>query len=243
MKDRQETIERYLMNRMDEGERSDFEKSVGEDPDLAEALALQRDLMIGIQSHFDQALKEKLQTSSKSESNGQAKVVKMQSKVIWRWASAAALALVVGVFYFMNQGDKTDRLYSQYFESFPNIVEFQQRDEQTNLSEAFFFYQNGDWEDAAAAFDALQSQSDEIYPVFYDAICQMNLTDYQQAEEGFMEVISSGDSRFAAPATWYLALTHLAREELTRCREILIEISSSPGNYRDDALNLLEEIE
>lgn len=238
----EESIERYLRGEMTAEERIAFENSLEKNPELEEALALQKDLMLGIRQHFDAHLMAKFQ-AIEDESNTSTSDRK-ETHRLWKWAASAAVGLtLVGVFYFMNSENRNKRLYAAYYEDFPNIVERTQRDSQSDLQEAFVFFQNKQWAQAAEAFQSLKNENPDIYyPAFYQALCLLNLDQPEEALPLLATTVASDDDRFSTPAKWYMALAYLRMDNETKAIENLEEIPTG-SQYAEDAQTLLEQLD
>lgn len=238
----EESIERYLQGKMTAEERVAFENSLENDPELVEALALQKDLMQGIRQHFDAHLKAKFEAIEEASSTSTSD--KKETHRLWKWAASAAVGLtLVGVFYFMNSENRNKRLYAAYYEDFPNIVDRTQRDSQTELQNAFIYFQNKQWAEAAEAFQTLRNENPHIYyPGFYQALSLLNLDQPEEALPLLQATATSSDDRFSTPAKWYLALAYLKMDNEEQAIENLEEIpNGSP--YINDARALLEQLD
>jgi hypothetical protein len=236
----EEQIRAYLLGKLPEKDAEILENQMDEDPQLAEAIDLQRDIMVGIRAAFDDELRKKLiATHQETESN----IRTMQPKALWRWAGAAAIMLgTLGVYFYMNQTSVDERLYYSYFEDFPNIIEPAQRD-QTQGSDAFTAYEAKNWQLALAEFEKLAlEQPTASYPYFYQGLAAMNLDQWPLAISALEKVRQGDDPRFVEAATWYVALAYLRNNDQERARLILETIADTPGFYRDDATAILGEL-
>ncbi|NND32846.1 MAG: hypothetical protein HKN76_09660 [Saprospiraceae bacterium] len=235
-----EQIRAYLLGNLSHEESELLEKEMEANAELAEAIDLQRDIMIGIRAAFDEKLKDKLSQVQDAGDN----IRQLSPRALWRWASAAAIVLgTLGVYFYMNQTTLDERLYYTYYEDFPNIIEPTQRD-QINSSPAFTAYQSEDWKEAEEAFDQLViEQPSEVYPQFYSGIVAMNLEDWSKAISALEKVRASADERFVDPASWYVALAYLRNNNKERARLILEMIANTPGTYQEDARAILEELQ
>ena len=237
-----ERLEKYLRDNMSPPERTQFEEDLENNPELSEALSLQRDLMMGIKMHFDDRLKEAFnKIDLESEKKGDAG--KTQMRTLWKWAASAAVGLtLVGVFYFMNTQDRNQRLFSAYYADFPNIIERTQRDAESPIEDAFTYFQNKQWHEASEAFEALQTeQPTTFYPKFYQALSLLNLDQPEKAIPLFESVIQSTDTRFTDPARWYLSLAYLKMDDEEQAIRTL-ESLTDESPYASDAAELLDKL-
>ncbi len=241
MKYSEEYMRDYLLGRLDKGDQQQFENDLKQDKDLLEALALQRDIIVGIQAGFDDQLRKKLE-EVRDQKEGL--VRPMVPTKLWKWASAAAIILgTLGVFLYMNQTTLTERLYATYFDDFPNIISPGQRD-QVTAEPAFAAMDQEQWQKAIEAFSSLQeARPDEVFPQFYQGMAYLHLEQWDEAIAKFESVRQSNDQRFSDPASWYLLLGFLQNGDIEKAvlmGEFLVETNS---NYSEEAGAILEALE
>jgi len=236
----EEYMRDYLLGKLPPEEAKRLEQNLDEDPELAEALELQRDILLAIQSRFDEELLEKLRDTHQQQPG---KIRSVSSRVLWQWASAAALLLgSLGVYLYMSQTSPEERIFMAYFEDYPNIIAPVQRD--TPGTEGFSAYQNGQYQEALEIFER-QEQGDSLgaYPSFYKGICAMHLEDWSTAIQSFEKVRSTGDQRFEEAAAWYVSLAYLRAGNRERAELILQSIADTGSDYRSDAQALLRDLD
>lgn len=232
----------YLLGKLSPADRRKLEEELESDPSLSEALQLQRDIMIGIQAGFDDQLREKLQQID----NLQEKEKPAARRILWQWASAAAVLLgTLGVYIYMNQTSPDERLFLSYFQDYPNVVQPVQRDQEApSQLEAFTAYQNREYEEAFLAFTNQEAELPEVdYPTFYKGICALHLDDWTAAIEAFEKVRAGADNRFEEAATWYVALAYLRAGNRDRAHLIFESIAEQSGSFQEDAKAIVEQLQ
>lgn len=241
MEHTEEYIRDYLLGKLTPEETQLMDQELEDNPDLMESLDLQRDIMIGIQAGFDEELRKKLIQADMIE---EGKIRSLYPRILWRWASAAAIVLgSLSVYFYMTQTSVEERIYLTYFEDFPNIVDPAQRDTPGQLN-GFIAYQNGQYQEALERFSQLEEEEPTaIYATFYKGICAMHLEDWSMAIQAFEKVRSAGDQRFVEAATWYVSLAYLRAGNRDRATLILESISETPGNFRSEALAILDQLD
>lgn len=238
-----ERVENYLLGIMSPEERLVFEEELKSNSELSASLDEARDLMVGIEDHFDNELKSKLRHIEGPDNKAKVVYLKKRRNLRWSLVAAIAVLLIIATFYLI-PGDQPSELYAQYYSDYPNIIELQQRAESSPISTAFLFYQQGNWNAADKSFQTLISSDQSlIYPHFYRAISRLNLNDPSEAINELETVIRSNDERFLQPAKWYLALAHLRKGDTAASKTILGEIASTEGNYATEAAALVNELE
>ncbi len=237
MKYSDEFIRDYLLGKLSVDEERAFEEDLTANAELAEALDLQRDIMVGIKAGFDQQLKAKL-SAVDDENKGVIRQLK-----VWRWASAAAVVLgSLGVYFYMTQTPLHERSYLSHFSDFPNIVTPVQRDTDTDLS-ALDYLDSGDYMEAVKGLKQLQSQQPEQeYPRFYLGLAYLHLENWHLAIEALEGVRQGSDQRFIEPATWYVMLAYLRSGDLEKTRLLAEYLVSENSQYRKDARAILDRL-
>ena len=237
----EEYMRDYLLGKLSQEESTRLEEEIESDPELAESLELQRDIMIGIRAGFDDELRKKLLQVEEQEAGTRKSLT--GRRILWQWASAAAVVLgTLGVYFYMNQTTAEERIFLTYFEDFPNIIQPVQRD-QPGQSEAFVAYQNQNYAEAYKAFAEEEiSTPQSTYPSFYKGICAMHLENWTQAIEAFEKVRSDGDPRFEEAAAWYVALAYLRTSDRERGILILETIADTQGSFQRDAQAVLDHL-
>jgi tetratricopeptide (TPR) repeat protein len=231
----------YLLGKLPPEAAALLEQEIESDPELAESLELQRDIMIGIKAGFDDQLRQRLMGLDAGDTT---KIKSITRQTLWQWASVAAILLgSLGVYLYINQTSLEERVFLAYFEDFPNIVEPAQRDEPGQI-ESFTAYQKGDYRAALDGFiQEEESNPEALYSTFYKGICALHLKDWNMAIESFEKARSSADTRFVEAATWYTGLAYLREGNRMRAGLILETLAESPGNFQTDAQAILAELE
>jgi tetratricopeptide (TPR) repeat protein len=199
--DREDLINAYFEGQLDEGQRQQFDKLMSEDVEFAKELTFRKNLAQAIKIEERSRLKSKLRTFE-GEQN-----VSRKSFGIRRWISAAAAILIVGIAaIWWHNRTSPERLYSSYFETFPNIVQPLVRGEGTDNinSAAFLSYDQGDYQKSAMLF----ADASDAIGLFYGALSEMELGDHQKALKLF-ERIDVSTAELGPYMLWYKSLNLL----------------------------------
>ena len=105
-------------------------------------------------------------------------------------------------------------------------------------------YNRGDYQQALRGFDLVLADSVEDYGViFYSGICMLIL-DQPDASISRFQKIPKAAASYYAPATWYLAMSHLKQDRVEDAKTILQDLASThTGKYGKDARQLLRELQ
>lgn len=180
---------------------------------------------------------------------------KKTAKVIpmWRWFAAAVsvAALLLFLFFWQNRPIDNQQLFSQYFEPFPNAVVDIRRDNPnaTNeLTQAFVYYEKGDYEKANLAFEKLLNDKMGEYAgrsdlYFYNGIALLKRGRGEAAETQLLKVAASEKKEILEAQQWYLALAALQQGNMDYVKKNLQKIVASDSFFKRKAAKLLSEVE
>ena len=240
-----ELIDNYLKGNLSDSAVHQFEQKLKLDTAFSAAVALQKDVISGIESHFDAQLKEKLQLVEEGfvKPEEETKVIPIRN---WKpLAVAASVVLIVALGYlkFFNTPNPQE-VYLSYYEPYPNIVSPSERSAESQKQDAMAFYEKGEYETAVSLFETdLATSPNSDYLQFYMALSQLSLKNSEQSVELFQNVANQKDSKFQAPAAWYLALAYIQAGDISNTKKQLQSIISEGGDYAKRAEKLLGELE
>lgn len=233
------TFENYLSNELSTEEKTNFEKQLVEDPELASAFEVYKELNLHLENKFGNANELKsFKKNIKSISKEHFKTKK--SKVIglkpWQYAIAASVAILVGLFVFQN--------INPSFEDYnnPENAYFTERgDANENLKLAQDAFNAKNYKEAIPYFEAILNSTKSPEIQYFYAISLLEDNQFQKAENNLLE-LKSGTSIYKNKATWYLALSKLKQKEYKSCKEILLTIPDDFEDY-DQVQELLNELD
>lgn len=232
--DNTERIDRYLTGAMDAAEKQAFEAEMTADAQLAEDLALQRDMSAFLRRREHRsALQAQLKDIGRAHfqpEQKEAKTVSMsRRRVLWIGAMAAAAGLAL---FLLRPLLFPPSLFDQYAE-YPALALAQK----SSAGPA-------DWSAAETAFNSAQYNAAEApleqylaaYPAdmqaqLYLGICKMELDKHAAARQIFGALVQ-GDESFKDYAQWYLALSYLKAGDTASSRKTLDDIPDSSPFYK-----------
>ncbi len=244
MEDQFDQIEKYLREELNSEEKARFESSLEKHSDLKEKVEQQRQILKGIELGFNQELKEFL---IKEESN----LERTRHKETYRIRSlypvigiAATVSLVIiAYFTFRNKTIDTAELYAQYYQPYPNVEAPISRSD-ANEFNPYGLYEKGEYAQALNLFTELRSSKpDDPAPLFYSAICQMELGAADDAISSFKELLGFEANKYTRPSKWYLALAYLKSEQSSEAIPYLNELTQIDDVYAQKASNILIELQ
>lgn len=236
--DRSEWIDLYLMNRLSEREKKEFEEKLENDKDLREDLDRRGIIISGIQAGLNRELKDILaREESKLSKNSRVIRLRFVSGI------AAGLAvLVASYFMFLNHGPDDKEIYFQYYKPYPNIESpLERTDAQT--ADPFQLYETGRYQSAIEGFSALLKADDKnTAAMFYKGLSHMELGQQQQASVYFRQIIGQDENTYNIPSRWYLSLCYISLDDREDALKILAGLAEGQGKFAKDAGKLMKEL-
>lgn len=237
MVDYTDLIDKYIQKKATTEELEKIRQLAIEDPAFKNELYLQLELRTAIKREETQKLKKRLQNLEQKKKN------KPSFSLVWKVAAVFILGL--GFLWFFNLSPDYERLYTENFEPYPNIISPSVRDKQQTESikeKAFNYYDNRDYKEAAKAFDALYKEEKLPYAYFYYGMSLM--ADHRT--EKAIATLESPDwkvpEKFQAQTYWYLALGHLKIKDKDKAIFYLEKVIKTDNAMATPAKNLLIKI-
>lgn len=111
------------------------------------------------------------------------------------------------------------------------------------LSDAMIKYNSGDYSGTIQLLDKYR----ELYPndyntLYYCGVSYYYLKNYSASIECFDKVLKVKNGQWGQQAKWYKALGYIEISENSKAREMLNEIVSENGLYKDKALEILQQL-
>jgi tetratricopeptide (TPR) repeat protein len=245
------TLDRYLRDEMDAQERQQFEEQLAADTTLTEDLELQRDTVAGIGLDGSQALKKRLQAveanlASPAPMAVSAKRPNRRFLTTWVAVAASLLTVVLLGYLFLIPPTSPEDLYVAYHKPFPNLINPAQRsvevEEETLLEQAVRAYDAQRYDQALALF-AQSNDSSTPGHTFYYAASYLESGQPERAIPLFERVVQDEAGLFYEPGQWYLALAYLRANRPEAALPHLQILAEQEGDYTEQAVSLLDELE
>jgi tetratricopeptide (TPR) repeat protein len=232
-------FENYLSNELSAEEKTNFEKQLVKDPELASAFEIFKELNLHLENKFGnekdlKAFKKNLKSISKE--HFKTKKTKVVAFKPWQYAIAASMAILVGLFVFQN--------INPSFEDYnnPEMATFIERgDVNENLKLAQDAFNTKNYKTAIPYFEAVLKDNKSPEIQYFYAVSLLEDNQFQKAETNLSE-LKSGTSIYKNKATWYLALSKLKQKDYKSCKEILQTIPEDFEDY-DQVQELLNELD
>jgi len=227
-------IDRYFDNSLSPKEQLLFNDLLQNSEDFKNEFVFQKDLKKVIALNQRENLKSTLQQFEDNAIKN-TKILFLSKK----WLIAASLALLIGLgFWFVKNTYfiSSEKLFTQNFEPYRNIIQPIVRGESSNTIEyrAFLAYENNDYHKAINLFNSVNNQ-DATYVSFYKAMCYLSLDKTTEAINLLEPIILSSnleemDKKLSEKADWYLALAYLKTGENKKAVSKFLIVKDRPCN-------------
>ncbi|MBX2842677.1 MAG: hypothetical protein KTR26_12980 [Flammeovirgaceae bacterium] len=234
-------IDDFLNERLKGEELIAFKSYMQIEEAFRKEVELQKDLLVGLNEHFNKELKKKLINSDKSIANTPTKKV-IPPYIQYGFAASVVVFLAFGYFFLFKSIDNT-ALYNEFYKPYPNIVNPQVRGEENLQADILQYYEIADYNTAIILLEkALEKKEAPLAFRFYYGLSLMEIGKTEQAIIVLNQVTESKDIKFNDPAEWYLGLIYLRRNDLIKAKDIFETIANSNSSYEKRAGELLEQL-
>lgn len=244
-----ELIDKYVKGELSGDALAGFEQRLATDITFAEQVEWHEKLVGGIKKQSQKELKDYLQSLEEEDVSLHIKSepkIKFFLSDYWKYSMAAAVTLlIVSAFIFNWLRPSPQDLFVQYYQPYPNVeATIERNDEATGAyTQAFQLYEDGQYAEAAIAFDQLLERYPQTEALnFYAGLTALELNRSDKAIAYFEKVISNPDHKFYQQAVWYASLAALKNEDTTNAKQYLQQLSGETGFYGNKAMQLLDEL-
>ncbi len=237
-RDRQQWMEDYFSGTLNEEELKEFNELMENDPSVKREVEGIESLELQLKGvAYDQMVEEVTQWEKAHHNAG------TQKKYYRYLAIAASIAAVFLVFNIFSGEDSGDKLFSDYYTPYENMITSRSNDSGEQLREAMEAYDRNDFTNASVLLQQyLATNPGNKGARLYLAISQMETGATGSATRNLSGII--GDSLFGQQAQWYMALFQLRAGNTPEAEALLRQIGSDEDHYRtNDAGKILEQLQ
>lgn len=234
----EDLILKYFEGQLSDDEQLEFDALLHRDAAFQKEVTFQKNLKKAIAMEERNALKSRLQ-SYEPESTTRNRKPKY-------WMVAVVFLLFFGgLAWFQFQDPDHDNLFAAYYQTYPNTVAptVRGREDESLKSQAFYSYDNSNYEESVKQFSLLYQQEQADYALFYKALSLIELQQFEASLTVFNELELSGDSTFYPFVKWYKALVHLKLGQETQALALLQTLANSENPQQGMARKLLSDLE
>ncbi|OEK09252.1 hypothetical protein A8C32_11030 [Flavivirga aquatica] len=240
-------FEEYLSKILPLDDVEAFEARLKTDLEFNESFNFYKELSSYLEHKFkneeaSKSFQENLQSISNNHFNKTETTsnIKEKSKTfnLYKYAIAASIALLLGIFALNQFSNPTYNDYADYGSI--SLTVRGSNNELLNTAEHAF--NSGNYAKAEDAFrNLIKLDENNSELKLYRAITNIELNDYEMADK-VLEDLRRGNSVYKNKATWYLALSKLKQKDNKACIDVLKTISEDADDYKQ-AKKLLRQLD
>lgn len=243
MKNFSKQINDYLLGRLTQLEREQFEMQMKNDPAFARKVELNRELSSSVYEDDIFALREKLKISQKKTSAPRSKRIQFVAL-----ATAASLALIITLrFLLIDSSMSHDKIFETHFQPYQVVGESRSSEDDVDklipyeLSEPYI---KKNYNDAIPVLESYLAK----YPNDFQASLMLSssyleINRAEKAEIILGKVLENNPNEFYTEITkWYLALSLVKQERLEEAKFLLAEIEKGGGFYSNKASLIIQSL-
>lgn len=231
----EDLLHKYFEQQLSEEEKVLFASLLQNDAAFAKEVEYQKNVKKAIILNEREAIKQKLKSYE----------AKPKFRTAY-WLSAAVVILFLGgLTWFQLQPSSPEKLYQEYYQSYPNVVAPTVRgDSERNIkSDAFYEYDSRNYEKSLTLFSKIYADEGVDYALFYKAMSLLELKRYSEAIASFDEFKTTDNNAFSPFVKWYKALSYLKLNEKEKAILLLHELAEEENPQQFKAKELLDALE
>ena len=242
-----EYIEAYIMGRLSDNEKKEFEAALTQDPELQKKLENEQFLIQGIEHQSKSRLKAHFQALEEQEKNKSGKAAGPSLSVGLKIAAALIILLVPIYFLFIwEESNNYEEIYSAHFTAYPVLQEGTVRGEKDAglKSKGLEEYQNGNYSGAIESLSSYLSKNEDAVTRFYLGISYLANEEPDLARSTLKELPTSAEFRFSEQAKWYRGLASLRSGETSEAVKLFEELKrdTNDPNIREKCRKILKDL-
>jgi len=241
---RSDLIELKVLNKLSESQEAEFDNLLDSDPTFAKEFVMVQDFaayvtndkVIDFREKLDSLHKDFITEKSRSK-------VRFLNNNTWRLIASVAAVLVIalGSYFTWNQNSSADNLYKQYYQTDEIFLNTRSGNSEITdiLEQGLILFENDKYEESINYFQQLPKS---ITATYYSGVAHMELGEYDVATYKFDQVIDDYLNVFYDQAKWYKGLCLVKQDKRKDASIILLDISKSNSYYKQQATELLKEL-
>ncbi len=241
-----DSIDDYLMGRLDNTDRMLFLKELEQDADLAGAVKLRQELLNGVEAFGRQNLKDQLKEIHQEVIPSQKTPAKRRRLLPYLMVAASILLLVFALSRFLQEPaiKSTPELYAAYFS--PYDIPSSQRNATNELDlQIADLYNNKKY---SMVLPLLEEKLASLNPqpsnlLLAKGIALLETNQAEKALLSFQQITTNKDFNFEDEVTWYSALAYLKMDDAVTAQLLIEPLASKPNaDHHAKAKQLLNEL-
>jgi tetratricopeptide (TPR) repeat protein len=231
-------IDKYVKGIATPDEVEQVKQLMQDDPDMAKEVSFRQNLKAVASKADEEQFLSVLQGIEKNNKVS-------HSRGYLYWIASVAAILIIGFIAFNFWPNKnTNDLFATHYEPYRNVVKPVTRGEtkMDSLSQAFFYYENKNYDKAISYFNALKERPESQVLEFYRAMIYIEQEEFDKAYQTLELYAAPVEAKLNAQSLWYMALLNI-RKDNTEKAKIQLQQLIDLGNFKiSTARAILQEL-
>jgi tetratricopeptide (TPR) repeat protein len=233
-------IDNYLLNKLSDKERMDFENKLSKNEDFQEEVELRRNIIKGAKNLGRDKMKERLKNIHK-EVNKPPTIRRRIWPFISGVAAAIALLVVSWTYFSTNTDNSPQGLFAANYQ--PYELSLTSRDNTTEeIAELNALYNNKEYKATLPLFEkALKQNPNDARMLLGSGISLLELGELEKSRNYLIRILVAQDLRLSNTANWYIAMSYLKEGKAKEARNALVTLIDNPMADRHKEAVLLSK--
>jgi len=231
-------IDKYVKGIATLDEVEQVEQLMQDDPDMAKEVSFRQNLK-SVASKADE--EQFLSVLKGIEKNDKVS----HSRGYLYWIASVAAILIIGFIAFNFWPNKTSNdLFATHYEPYRNVVKPVTRGEteMDSLSQAFYDYENKNYDKALSYLNALKERPESQVLEFYRAMIYIEQEEFDKAYQTLKLYTSQGEAKLKAQSLWYMALLNIRKGNIEEAKNQLQQLIDLGTFKASSARAILQEL-
>jgi tetratricopeptide (TPR) repeat protein len=234
-------IEEFLDGTMKGKERTEFEKRIANDKELASEVIFHKDVNAAVKEDDVHMFRMKI-TSIIHPDTIQATDLHTRTTRFFKYPIAATIVLLIGFSLWQIIANKSSfEIYTKFYSPYQTDISTRSGEQLADkIQLSYLLYQDGDYE---ASFEILKNYLAQNFnnktAHFYYGMNALELQQYDIAISELKAVAEDLSTPFSIHAKWYLAMAYLKYDQEEEALKYLNQLASTQNIYRVKAVKIL----
>lgn len=236
-------IEEYLLNKMSDREKHEFEQELKHNPSLIESVDKHRTMILaiereGMREKIGQFHKNTIENKGGTEDKKDKPTFTIPRFIPFLVAASVLILVGIGLFRLLTPSISNEKIFSEFFEPDPGLITPMSASADYLFYDGMIDYKRKDYETAISKWEDLKGQfaaSDTLY--YFLGVAHLALENDMQAIDYLQQALQTPDNEFIHETRYYLGLAYLKQDKTDEAVKLFEESEMAESKLVLDRLN------